>query len=1185
MKAKITHLALTLLAVFWLGQNVNGQITVSIPTITACPGTTISIPIMVDGTASYGINALNFILQIDNSVLQYTSYTSNPALSGGMTTIFNPAGNVSGAWFGLSSAVIANGTALYTLNFTYLGGSCNLVWDLSLPDNCQFSDISNPIPSTWNNGSISPAAPTPLFTSQPASVAVNDGDNTSFSVTADNATTYLWQVSNNGTNWNNLAEGGYYSGTTTSTLNITGAALAMNNYQFRCIAGETVCNQAVNSDAATLTVNSLTSNIIVQAGTVTNCPADNWVTIPVNVTDFNDVGSFSLNMTFNPAEVVFVGIQNVNPALSAVPVSTISTSSSITLDWSFVMPANVGTGLLLEMGFNYIGGNADLTWTQATSAIYTALGQPLATTYVNGAIDQASTAPVFNQHPNNTSTMTNNNATFTANAPSASSYSWYESTDNGLSWNLIVDGGNYSGATTSTLTIVSAPFTFNGNLYRCEAMEAVCSLTATSNAATLTVTPSTTDIVTTVGNSVACPDPLNTILIPVDVTNFYNVASANMIIFYDTTALIYDTVANVHPDLTSGVFTAFGTNGQFAMAWFAMVPSNLGTGKLFDIAFYHIANSTNLTYDLINPGACAYTDILFNELPAVWVNGSVSLPGPVITTMPTNQTAFVGTNAVFSLTATNTTGYQWQMKTAPNTWTDLVDDATYSGVTTNTLTISNTTLLMDGSFYRCNVDGQCGIQHSYEVELAVINGTPIEVTLPTLTQCQAPLVIPINANNFTDVGKFKLVIHTTGNTLLYTGYQNMNSQLAGLVTVTNATNAITIQGNFANPISLGSPTIVELKFNTMPGTTPFEFSTTAGDNYFKSINNTVLPSTLVSGSVTINSFPGPPTPIQGLSTICQGVTSTQYSTLGANNATSYIWSIIPSNAGTITANGLTATVNWDPGFTGVATITVKGVNACGNGSIITKTITIVLVPIVGLANLPDLCTGDTLPLTGGTPVGGTYSGTGVSNGVFYTDISGPGTFIVTYTYSSSGCSASATNNITVNPTPVVTYNNAGPYDTVSPYYPTFALSGGMPLGGTYSGMGVNSGTGMFGPSAPNGWRIITYTYTTSEGCTASAKDSILIDPILNMNLYGNVLSMGVQPNPTTGVVKLVINNVTESFQLDLFNNIGQKVMSEFIRPDGDVFMKDIDLSNQPKGLYYLKASSGQIIRIEKIVVN
>ena len=69
----------------------------------------------------------------------------------------------------------------------------------------------------------------------------------------------------------------------------------------------------------------------------------------------------------------------------------------------------------------------------------------------------------------------------------------------------------------------------------------------------------------------------------------------------------------------------------------------------------------------------------------------------------------------------------------------------------------------------------------------------------------------------------------------------------------------------------------------------------------------------------------------GTNALCIDPANTDYSTTAANNATSYIWEITPSNAGIITGTGLTATVDWDNTFIGTAQIRVKGHNSAGDG--------------------------------------------------------------------------------------------------------------------------------------------------------------------------------------------------------------------------------------------------------------
>ena len=80
-----------------------------------------------------------------------------------------------------------------------------------------------------------------------------------------------------------------------------------------------------------------------------------------------------------------------------------------------------------------------------------------------------------------------NNATFTfAATGTAITYQWQQRNNATSAWNIIADGGVYSGATTNTLTITGAPVSMNGFQYRV-VYSSGCSATDFSTTATLTV--------------------------------------------------------------------------------------------------------------------------------------------------------------------------------------------------------------------------------------------------------------------------------------------------------------------------------------------------------------------------------------------------------------------------------------------------------------------------------------------------------------------------------------------------------------------------------------------------------------------------------------------------------------------------------------------------------------------------
>ncbi len=151
------------------------------------------------------------------------------------------------------------------------------------------------------------------------------------------------------------------------------------------------------------------------------------------------------------------------------------------------------------------------------------------------------------------------------------------------------------------------------------------------------------------------------------------------------------------------------------------------------------------------------------------------------------------------------------------------------------------------------------------------------------------------------------------------------------------------------------------------------------------------------------------------------------------------------------------------------------------------------LPTVTLANFTPVCV-DAAPFTlsGGSPTGGVYSGTGVSGDTFDPAAAGAGKHTITYTYTdSNGCVSSDTASIVVNALPTVTLADFTP---VCVDAALFTLSGGSPTGGVYSGTGVSGDT--FDPAAAGpGTHTITYTYTDGYGCINSASKDILVKPL------------------------------------------------------------------------------------------
>jgi gliding motility-associated-like protein len=230
-------------------------------------------------------------------------------------------------------------------------------------------------------------------------------------------------------------------------------------------------------------------------------------------------------------------------------------------------------------------------------------------------------------------------------------------------------------------------------------------------------------------------------------------------------------------------------------------------------------------------------------------------------------------------------------------------------------------------------------------------------------------------------------------------------------------------------------------------------------------------------TVTISDIPGPVVTLAALPPVCHN--HSPLTLTGGSPA-----------GGTYSGMGVVNST-FDPSITGTGSFTITylytDTNGCSNQAV--QTVDVLPSPIVTLTGLQGVCTSSpVIILTGGSPGGGTYTGTAVNSGIFYPALSGPGTFLIIYTYiNNNGCSSSDTAEINVFPLPVVSQADIPNICINIPV----TLSGGLPSGGTYSGVAVSSG--VFDPAVSGlGNFIITYSYADTNGCVDSIQETVTV---------------------------------------------------------------------------------------------
>jgi len=261
------------------------------------------------------------------------------------------------------------------------------------------------------------------------------------------------------------------------------------------------------------------------------------------------------------------------------------------------------------------------------------------------------------------------------------------------------------------------------------------------------------------------------------------------------------------------------------------------------------------------------------------------------------------------------------------------------------------------------------------------------------------------------------------------------------------------------------------------------------------------------------------------------------------------------------------------------TYTFIDVNNCQASA--TESIIVNALPTVTMGTFPNtFCAGDAaVALPAVSPVGGTYSGNGVSGMSFDPTISGIGTFPITYMYQNTeGCEASATQSAVVNATPNVTLSALS--GTCANYAP-FALSGGSPAGGSFSGPGVAAG-GMFDPSiAGLGTHTINYSFTAG-GCSGTATQTLTVDGCASITEIDGVNAL-IYPNPANNELNIIINNGNvEELSISLISTDGKQVLSRTSNQQN--INIQLNVSDFSAGVYYVSVNSDSGKMIRKVVI-
>jgi GEVED domain/Ig-like domain CHU_C associated/Secretion system C-terminal sorting domain len=440
------------------------------------------------------------------------------------------------------------------------------------------------------------------------------------------------------------------------------------------------------TSAATVYAKPTTAGANVYTATATNaagCPITATTAVTINTDPIADISATSTTMCLGGSTVTFS-----TPTLITNWVSSNTAVATIDNATGIVTAVSAGTTVINAQIVNTITGCTTVANNPQTVTVYT----PVA----------------IASQPTNIGVTGGAAASFAvATTGAVVSYQWKVSIDSGLSYNNVPLGAPYSTLTTgntNTLSISSAPLSFNGYLYLCEVTaESPCASPVTSNIATLTVE----------NISIGGPNPLvNTICPNGSGTVTFSVTTAG-----PTPDEVYWEIFDV-PTASWNTLDALTVGTYGSLTWTGETTNTLVLSGVT------IAN---------NAWKVRASASVFIPLTSVTSNDgliTVNIPA-VVTTQPANQTVcYSGGTTTFATVATGAIGYQWEYSSDGTSFNPVVNNTpvgvTYTNATTASLGVATTALTpaLGTKFYRVVLTSPTGCANVDSANAELIITTP-----------------------------------------------------------------------------------------------------------------------------------------------------------------------------------------------------------------------------------------------------------------------------------------------------------------------------------------------------------------------------------------------------------------------------------------------------------------------------
>lgn len=224
------------------------------------------------------------------------------------------------------------------------------------------------------------------------------------------------------------------------------------------------------------------------------------------------------------------------------------------------------------------------------------------------------------------------------------------------------------------------------------------------------------EIVLTPQNESICPG--NNFPVSLEARNLNSIGAITLFISADSACMQFDTLTNIHPSFANLKVNDFFIEGKntIVISWYNIYGVTIDSLNLAQLNFYYKSGNAEISFE----ATCEITNTALQTIATIYENLEV-LPAISVIEEPESSSVFFPESSAFMLSVEGATNYQWQESLdVGNSFFDLPNNDTYSGVSTDSLQILKTTQDMDQRMYRCKLTGNGCTTYSSKVLLTVV---------------------------------------------------------------------------------------------------------------------------------------------------------------------------------------------------------------------------------------------------------------------------------------------------------------------------------------------------------------------------------------------------------------------------------------------------------------------------------